>query len=826
MDDTPGYLQVEALQAIQILLNHWDHDYFHQCDIDTALNSSAPFKPKSVKPRAPYQNPNRTSDNTKNQQQQLQNVNSANNDDGDDTDLNIEGMILSDSSEVLNIVNQIAPTEKQMQETLPIPPTGLGGHHIWKYKTICKGIDIRQRSAQFYTFWCTPTQWEPVPRALAGVWFTYRQLSEGERRRKAKEEEKKIMLLDPDVAMALETVAFIEYRFEHMHMSFMVEVPRDVKLLPLKLVGGDLTESGKTLRLGVASMRVPESLENKMKVGRDIEMGRLLNLDEYRRRLYGVTDGKVVLDERHDKEELSRPPSSKATSTYGTRPSSSASVKRPQSAKPPSRPQTSKPSSASTQRPKTPTTPTTTTSVPSSRPQSSKPGRPQSAKITTPISSKPSSASSTKQSQSKIQQPESQPAPVPQEEEKELANSNGVPFSVIKELSESTKYPVLTSSKILTRNHLDLNYDVADIPTESQKKINDIKSQKAAAEAERLKRLEDKEKARLQAKKLKEQEDLENKRKKHEAQEALEREKLASASSTPEPGDKHDGRHGSGGGRYTRSGRRLSRTSNASFIERRSSQPTTTNNTTTTQQTPLQSTTSALYSDPSATSTPPPTNIPTTGSRPTTASGANSSLNPNATSGGSLPGSRRPSSLTTHWLSGLPDVQQRSISAIDLSGLNNVSGLGAGGGGGGGAGGSMMDMKTGAGDSGSVSASRRASQMNAGTTVEVIDWKDGNGGADGGEGGGNDGVGVGYEYVEGVEGVLNGDDLEYNDGGLENLTVHISGEEYEENVADAEVQDTIEMGQVNEDTDVEGGELHGADEVSNGDPPEIQHDEK
>ena len=69
-----------------------------------------------------------------------------------------------------------APADKTTTSTpVKLPPLE------WKYYARHKGTRDREeepREVQFLTIWSQPAMREPVPRATAGVWMTYRKRDE------------------------------------------------------------------------------------------------------------------------------------------------------------------------------------------------------------------------------------------------------------------------------------------------------------------------------------------------------------------------------------------------------------------------------------------------------------------------------------------------------------------------------------------------------------------------------------------------------------------------------------------------------------------------
>jgi hypothetical protein len=173
-------LPSKALRAVEILLTHWDHEHFRHAKDEEGNNANTStkniFVPRSAKTFVEYQDPNEPLE-----QESKKKIENGEQEHEQD-EIDVEGMHLSDSSSVLNLHKQIPDTEKKMIESLPEVPTGLGGVGVWKYKTEMRSLDERRSTAQFYTVWSTPTKTAPVPRAMAGVWFTYRGYSEEERK--------------------------------------------------------------------------------------------------------------------------------------------------------------------------------------------------------------------------------------------------------------------------------------------------------------------------------------------------------------------------------------------------------------------------------------------------------------------------------------------------------------------------------------------------------------------------------------------------------------------------------------------------------------------
>ncbi|KAJ3407171.1 hypothetical protein HDV05_005560, partial [Chytridiales sp. JEL 0842] len=560
----PG-LQTEALRAVEVLLTHWDHEHFQHATEDTD------FKPRSSQPAKYYRDPNAPQVKEEQQKVELEKKEAV-------EDANLEGMVLDNSESLMNLEAQIPESERKMFAALPETPTGLGGIGVWKYKTTLKGFDERKGKAQFYTVFSTPTQTAPVPRATAGVWFTYQAKTEEERQ---KQRPPSSLVDASEATKALETKATLTYRFEHTHMSHTVPIPNDVNYLPM-VVPSELTASGKTLGVGAASKRVPEIIKSRLVVSKDVESGKLLNANK---------------------------------------------------------PSTSKRASLNKER-----------------------------------LSAPNSAGST---HSRV---------------KETTNANGVPISVIEELAKSENYPVLTAKKLISRSHLKPE-DVAPIPDVATAKVAEIQAQQDAIEEERKARVGAKEQARLSEKAALKLEILEKEQKQREEEEKISATAAASATQQQEsPEANNADRPDSRGSRYVRSGaRRLSRSSiTGSFLERRSSQT----------NTPGHGSSSVEVSKPVNNTS----GEKMTGSKPSSAGSTTASrtmLHPTSSgSGGSLPSSRRPSSLTSHWLNGLPDVQGKSISTIDLG--TGTTGTVEGGG-------------------GSEVQRSRSNSIQRKTTVEVID---------------------------------------------------------------------------------------------------------
>jgi hypothetical protein len=175
-------------------------------------------------------------------------------------------------------------------------------------------------------------------------------------------------------------------------------VPNDVNLLPL-VIPLTVSESGKALKIGAASKRIPEIIENRLKIASDIEGGKLLNHERYKAKLRREATPAIAVTD--------------ATSAVFSPPGSASSIKEARAPTPP-----------------------------------------------------------------------------------EPTNPNGVPMSVISELEKSVQHPILTSTRLISRNHLK-DEDIAKVPEGALNRIRVIREGKMEEENYRLARLEAKEQSRM-----------------------------------------------------------------------------------------------------------------------------------------------------------------------------------------------------------------------------------------------------------------------------------------------------------------------------------------
>ncbi|KAJ1560266.1 hypothetical protein HK405_007688 [Cladochytrium tenue] len=215
---------------------------------------------------------------------------------------------------------------------------GAGGRGAWRYFTSAKGVDADGGRAQFYTVWRTPTVTEPIPRAVAGVWFVYERreatkrrstrpsieeqlsgksgsLDGGDRQDTGPETEEDAgeaavavaeirsteSITAPSSSSSSSTASASEsghdeddyddteddedllgtltYRFEHSRISETVAVPTDLGRLA-DYLPRQLTESGEALRLTNPALRVPELVESALLVACAIDRGKMLGKRE------------------------------------------------------------------------------------------------------------------------------------------------------------------------------------------------------------------------------------------------------------------------------------------------------------------------------------------------------------------------------------------------------------------------------------------------------------------------------------------------------------------------------------------------------------------
>ncbi|KAJ3217534.1 hypothetical protein HDU67_007785 [Dinochytrium kinnereticum] len=220
-------LELEGLKAVQVLLGHWDQEYFSSAVEETGFVPASPAKLSS----SPTEEKQRDSSGSRVsvlQTDQLGRVSVAakstrasvvavemaagNPTAGpkeEPSEVNIDGMKLPEglgdsydsrmedefqdeafenddemsqenrlnSSEGLPEKFAIPEKVNKLKDTLrvryPNAKMADGGMGHWKYHTCIKGSDPEKGKVQFFTVWSTPTSRMPVPRATAGVWFTY-----------------------------------------------------------------------------------------------------------------------------------------------------------------------------------------------------------------------------------------------------------------------------------------------------------------------------------------------------------------------------------------------------------------------------------------------------------------------------------------------------------------------------------------------------------------------------------------------------------------------------------------------------------------------------
>ncbi|KAJ3309321.1 hypothetical protein HDU76_003655 [Blyttiomyces sp. JEL0837] len=217
MTTTMNQFESEALRAVEVVLAHWDQQYFQDA---TEENGFKPRYPKPV-PR-PVVN---TSNSTRNEEEipasaepgEGENNGEGEGDEdggngeeqvdqdqeqddenqkGSNDSLNVDGMALPDDFDLDQVDaengggdsgGEVEQEQKPKKESIKLPdnlaeiksslennePRGVGGKGIWKYRTELKGTDSKRGRVQFFTVWNTPTKTAPVPRAVGGVWFTY-----------------------------------------------------------------------------------------------------------------------------------------------------------------------------------------------------------------------------------------------------------------------------------------------------------------------------------------------------------------------------------------------------------------------------------------------------------------------------------------------------------------------------------------------------------------------------------------------------------------------------------------------------------------------------
>ncbi|KAJ3186389.1 hypothetical protein HK101_009680 [Irineochytrium annulatum] len=140
-------LETEALRAVEVLLTHWDQEYFIDGTEANQLTPKNPLDSDDASPDSLGQNrePTPTS-------------------------------IVDEEEGPARI--EIPESVQRIRAMLPMFPTGSGGANVWKYVTSLKGTDEEKGKVQFFTVWSTPTPRYPIPRATAGVWFTYERAPE------------------------------------------------------------------------------------------------------------------------------------------------------------------------------------------------------------------------------------------------------------------------------------------------------------------------------------------------------------------------------------------------------------------------------------------------------------------------------------------------------------------------------------------------------------------------------------------------------------------------------------------------------------------------
>ncbi|KAJ3089780.1 hypothetical protein HK102_005507 [Quaeritorhiza haematococci] len=137
-------------------------------------------------------------------------------------------------------------------------PAHAGPESTWRYYTKRTFLDEKQGLVRFFTVWSQPTIRMPIPRATAGVWFTYQKNVHSDN-----------------------TPPTLTYRFENHSLTHTIPLPSTTDYTQLKSMIPKLLDPNSTAfplkSIGSPAKRLPELIANKLRISDAIAQGKFLS---------------------------------------------------------------------------------------------------------------------------------------------------------------------------------------------------------------------------------------------------------------------------------------------------------------------------------------------------------------------------------------------------------------------------------------------------------------------------------------------------------------------------------------------------------------------